>query len=176
MLLRKINAIIGLFTSFLLLDHAIFTSVWMLSKGGVRQRAPVAPWVLAGLMAVHAVICIYFAISAHSKGEKREVKSYPKMNMATFFQRVSGILLIVFTALHVAGASGAMQPPHIAHTFLSPLFFAIALAHTAVSVDKALITLGIGNVRVIKTVGIALKLICVITLIAAIAGFYLYVW
>lgn len=176
MLLRKINAIISLLTTLLLLDHAIFTSVWMLSKGSVEQSAPIAPWILAGLVLVHAFISIYFAVSAHEEGEKRKVKSYLKMNRATIFQRVSGILLIVFSALHIAGASGAMQPPHIVHTILPPLFFAIALAHAAISTDKALITLGIGNANVIKVVRIVVRLICAVTLIAAIVGFYLYVW
>lgn len=176
MLLRKINAIISLLTTLFLLDHAIFTSVWMLSKGSVEQSAPIAPWILAGLVGVHAFISIYFAFSSHEEGENRKVKSYPKMNRVTIFQRVSGILLIIFAALHVAEASGAMQPPHIVHTIFPPLFFAIALAHTAVSTEKAFITLGIGNARVIKAVSIVVKLVCVITLIAAIAGFYLYMW
>lgn len=174
MLLRKINAIISLLTTLFLLDHAIFTSVWMLSKGSVEQNAPVAPWILAGLMAAHAFISIFFAVSSLEEGEKRKVKSYPQMNAATIFQRVSGILLIIFSALHVAGASGAMQLPHIVHTILQPLFFSIALAHTAISTDKAFITLGIGNARVIKVISVVIKLLCVATLIAAVAGFYLY--
>ena len=176
MLLRKINAIISLLTTLFLLDHAIFTSVWMLSQGRVEQSAPIAPWILAGLMAVHAFISIYFAIEAHMEGDKRKVKSYPQMNRVTIFQRISGILLIVFTALHIAGASGAIQPPHIVHTILSPLFFLVALAHTAVSTDKAFITLGIGNARFVKAVSVIIKVICAATLIAAVIGFYLHVW
>jgi hypothetical protein len=176
MLLRKINAIISLLTAFFLLGHAIFTSVWMLSRGSVAQSAPAAPWILAGLMAAHAFISIYFAVSSHMEGETRKVKSYPSMNRVTIFQRVSGILLIVLTALHIAGASGAMQPPHIVHTILSPLFFAISLAHTAVSTDKALITLGIGHAGLVKAVGVIMRIVCAATLIAAVIGFYLYVW
>ena len=52
MLLRKFNAIISLLTTLFLLDHAIFASVRMLSKGKIEQSAPIAPWILAGLMAV----------------------------------------------------------------------------------------------------------------------------
>lgn len=176
MLMRKINAIISLLATIFLLDHAIFISVWMISKGSVEQSAPVAPWILAGLVALHAFIGIYFAVSSHMDGEKRKVKSYPKMNRVTIFQRVSGILLIIFTVLHIAGAAGAMTPPHIVHTIFPPLFFTIALAHTAVSADKAFITLGIGNARFIKVLSIIIKVICTLTLIASIVGFYLYVW
>ena len=176
MLLRKINAIISLLTTLFLLHHAISTSVWMLSKGSVEQSAPLAPWILAGLMAAHAFISVYFAVSAHTEVEKCKVKSYPKLNRATIFQRFSGILLIIFTALHIAGASGAMQPPQIVHTIIPPLFFTIALAHAAISTDKALITLGIGNARFVKAVGIFMRIICAATLVAAVIGFYLYVW
>jgi hypothetical protein len=128
-----------------------------------------------GLMAVHAFISIYFAVDSQDEGEKRKFKSYPKMNHATIFQRVSGLLLIVFTALHVAGASGAMHPPQIVHAVVPPIFFTIALAHAAVSTDKAFITLGIGNAKFVKIVSIAIKLICAVTLIADITGFYLFV-
>ena len=82
----------------------------------------------------------------------------------------------MFAALHVAGTTGALQPPHLVHTILPPIFFAIALAHTAVSVDKAFITLGIGNARFAKAVSIIIKVICAATLIAGVVGFYLYVW
>lgn len=175
MLLRKINAIISLLTTIFLLDHAVFSSVWMLSKGSVEQSAPIVPRMLVCLMAIHAFISIYFAISAHKGCERRKVNSYPKMNSAAIFQRVSGLLLIVFTALHVAGAMGAMQLPGIVHDIVPPVFFTIALAHAAVSTSKAFITLGIGSAKFIKGLNIAMKLICVTTLIADIIGFYLYI-
>ena len=176
MLLRKINAIISLLTTLFLLCHAISASLWMLSKGNVAQSAPFAPWILAGLMAIHAIICIYFAVSAHREGEQRKVKSYPRMNRVTIFQRASGMLLIVFTALHIAGASGVMQPPKIIHMLTPPLFFTIALVHAAVSTDRALISLGIGTAGFIKAVRIIMCVICVATLIAALVGFYVYAW
>ena len=176
MLLRKINAIISLLTTLFLLDHAIFSSVWMLSRGKVEQSAPFAPRILVGLVAAHAFISIYFAVKANMDGTKVNGKNYPKLNRVTIFQRASGIMLIVFTALHVAGVSGAMHTPHIVHTIVPPLFFAVALAHAAVSTDKAFITLGIGNARAIKVISVVIKLICAVTLIASVAGFYLYVW
>ena len=176
MLLRKFNAVLSLLATLLLLDHSIFTSVWMLSRGSIQQSAPFAPRALMGVMVLHAFVSIDLAISAHMEGEKRKCKSYPKMNRATIVQRISGVLLLVFAALHVAGTTGALQPPHLVHTILPPIFFAIALAHTAVSVDKAFITLGIGNARFAKAVSIIIKVICAATLIAGVVGFYLYVW
>ena len=59
------------------------------------------------------------------------------------------------------------------HAILHPLFFAIVLAHVAVSVSKAMITLGIGNAKVIKVVDVVMKVICIATFVAGIIGFYL---
>ena len=81
--------------------------------------------------------------------------------------------MIVFTVLHVLGATGAMQPPQFVHVIVPPIFFALSLAHVAVSASKALITLGIGNAKIVKITDIVIKLICCVTLIADVIGFYI---
>ena len=120
------------------------------------------------------IISILLAILGHKGAEKRECKAYKKINLSTNIQRISGILLIVFTVLQVLGAVGVLQPPQVVHAILPPLFFALALMHVAVSGSKPFITLGIGNAKFIKIVDIAIKILCVLTLIAAVIGFYLY--
>ena len=174
MLMRKINAGLSLLTAFLLLVHAIFNAVWMISRGVIEKSGTFMPWVLFGLMLAHAFISIDLTISAHEGMGKHKCKVYPKLNRATIFQRISGMVLILFTALHVAGAAGFMTPPPVIHAIVPSVFFTVALAHTAVSTSKAFITLGIGNARIVKVVDIAVKVICVATLIAALTGFYLY--
>ena len=78
-------------------------------------------------------------------------------------------------ALHVLGVVGITNPPQLVHAILPPLFFAFSLMHVAVSVSKAFITLGIGNAKAIKAIDIAVKMLCAVTLVADIVGFYLYV-
>ena len=174
MLMRKINAGLSLLTSFFLLDHAIFNAVRMISQGTIEKGATFMSWILFGLMLTHAVISIDLAISAHSETEKRKCKSYPKLNASTIVQRFSGIVLIVFAGLHVAGAAGFMMPPPVVHAIVPAVFFTIALMHLAVSFSKAFITLGIGNAKFVKAVDIVIKVICAATLITALTGFYLY--
>ena len=174
MLMRKINAGVSLLATFLLLNHAILNAVCMISRGTIAIRCAVMSWILFGLMLMHAFISIDLAMSAHAETEKRKSKSYPKLNAPTIVQRISGMTLIVFAGLHVAGAAGFMQPPKLVHAILPPLFFTIALTHVAVSTSKAFITLGIGNAKVIKAVDVAIKVICAATLIATFIGFYLY--
>ena len=173
MLLRKLNSALSLLITLLLMDHAIFMGVYMLSRGGIEQNASKLPRLMFMLMMVHAIISIILAIRGHKGTEKRKYNGYAQMNAPTYFQRVSGILLIVFTVLHVLGASGVMQPPQMVHVIVPPLFFTLSLAHVAVSASKALITLGIGNAKFVKVADVAMKLICCATLIADLIGFYL---
>ena len=174
MILRKINAGISLLATVLLLNHALSLSAWMLSRGSIALSPGIWPWILVGTMILHALIGIELAISAHSDEQAHKGKSYPKMNVQTIVQRISGVLMIVFAALHIAGAAGYMKPPKLVHSIVPPLFFTLVLSHIAVSASKALITLGIGNAKVFKVADIAIKAICGATLIAAITGFYLY--
>ena len=174
MILRKINAGISLLTTVLTLGHAITTSVWMLSGGSISASIGFVPWVVVGLMACHAFISIDLAISGHEGAEKRKCRSYPGKNIPTLIQRASGILLIVFTGLHIAGATHVMQPPPVIHAIVPPLFFVVVLVHVAVSTSKAFITLGIGNVAFVKFIDILVKILCIAVLIADIIGFYLY--
>ena len=174
MILRKINAWLSLFTTFMFMDHAIFHAAWMLSRGSIVKSADNMPWILFAMMMVHAVISIVLAVLGHKGEEKRECKSYSNMNIPTNIQRASGVSLIVLTILHVAGTVGILQPPRIIHAILPPIFFAVALMHAAVSTSKAFITLGIGSARFIKIADIVMKALCALTLIADVAGFYLY--
>ena len=149
-------------------------AVRMLSKGSVENTSAVVPWVLVWLMVAHAIISVAFAFLGHKGAQNGVYRSYANMNVTTNIQRMSGILLLVFTALHVLGTTGLLQPPQVVHAILPPLFFTVALMHTAISTSKAFITLGIGNARFIKAADVVIKALCGAILIADVAGFYLF--
>ena len=176
MILRKTNAILSLITTILLLGHAISIASWMLSRGKIIPfGGHTLPRVLVLFFVAHAIVSIILMISAH-KGEKNnKSKSYPKLNVPTMVQRISGVLLIVFTFLHIAGAKGIITPPQFVHSVVPTLFFILVMAHIVVSCSKAFITLGIGNAKFIKCINIGIRVICAVTVIADIIGFYLHV-
>ena len=173
MLKRKLNAVASLLTTVLLLAHAILLSVYMLSGGRSFRPAGFMGWVLMGVMICHALVSIDLALSAHVEENTRKGKQYPKLNIPTIFQRITGLLMVPAAALHIAGATGAMVPPKMVHAIVPPLFFAMVLSHIAISTSKALITLGIGNAKLIKIVDIVMRVICGATLIAGVIGIYL---
>ena len=173
MLKRKTNAAVSLLTTILLLAHAILLSVYMLSGGRTVKPAEFMGWALMGLMMLHALISIDMAISAHEETGKREGKQYPKLNVSINIQRATGLLMLPGAVLHILGATGVMVPPKAVHAIVPPLFFAIVLLHAALSTGKSLITLGIGNTKVIKVVNIVMAVFCGATLIAGVIGIYL---
>lgn len=174
MFLRKTNAVISLLTTVFLLLHAILKAVLMLSRGRIGVSSFYISCVLAGLMVIHACISMDIVFSGLMGDETCKPKKYPKMNVSTIIQRISGVLLLFFSGLHVAGAIGYIQPPPIVHAIVPLVFFTIAMVHVGISTSKAFITLGIGNAKFIKTIDIVVKVICGVTLVADLIGFYLY--
>lgn len=172
MLLRKINAAISLVTTVLLLVHAIFFSIWMLSGGSIAKSADNIPWILAGLMLVHAILSIVLAILGKKGAVKQKCNTYPKMNIPTFVQRITGIMMIVLLGIHVAGSFNHFQPK-ILHVIAQPLFFSISMAHISISTSKAFISLGLGNAKIVKIIDIVMRIICTMTILASVTGFCL---
>jgi hypothetical protein len=178
MILRKINSVFSLITTVLLLGHAISIASWMLSRGRIIPfGGHTLPKVLIWAFVAHALVSIILMISAivDKKTNGSKGKMYPKMNSKTIVQRISGILLILFTFLHVAGAKGIIVPPPFVHAVIPVVFFLMVMCHIAVSFSKAFITLGIGNAKFIECADIGIKVICAVTVVADIIGFYLHV-
>lgn len=175
MKLRKINAVFSLVTTVLLLAHAITIAFWMLSRGKIIPLGGhTLPKVLIWSTVAHALVSMLLMILAHKDKKKKKGKRYPKLNVPTMVQRISGVLLIIFTWLHIAGAMGVITMPQVVDAIVPPFFFLMVMSHIAVSGSKAFITLGIGNARFIKCADICTKVICAITVISDIIGFYIH--
>lgn len=138
----------------------------------MERTVEIKPVFLLVTMAVHALISIFLTIRCSGGTGKPKGKSYPAMNVPTNIQRLSGGLMIVLLGLHITGVKTHFQPK-IVHAIIQPLFFALSFAHISVSTSKAMITLGIGNTKVIKTVNVVMRIICGATLIAGVVGFYI---
>lgn len=175
MTVRKINAGLSLVTTLLLLDHAGFYSVWMLSGCSIETSSEKLPRMLAGLLVIHAVLSIVLVIRSRKGADRGRYNAYPQMNIATYVQRISGVLMLLLLGVHIAGTLIGCRPK-VLHAAAQPLFFAAALAHAAVSAGKAMVTLGIGNAKAVKLVDGAMKLICAVIFAAGVVGFYLWLF
>ena len=174
-MLKKLNAVLSLLTTLLLVDHALFFSAWMMSGGTITVSSSAMPYVLAGLMVVHAAISVFVLVVGGQDGEGSKGKSYPKENISTIVQRLSGGLIIILLAMHITSAASDFQPKML-HAIIEPLFFAASFAHVALSTGKALTTLGVGNAKVIKAVNIVMKVLCAAALIFGVVSLYIYLF
>lgn len=170
--MRKINAVFGLLTTVLLLFHSIYFSIWMLSRCSIARFGNSLSQILAAVMAVHVIFSVIIMISGRKGAKGKEHKEYYKLNIETYIQRITGVLIIVLTGLHIAGSADYFQPKAL-HAILQPLFFIAALAHASVSAGRALITLGIGNAKAIGIVNAVMKALCCAIFVAGVIGFYI---
>ena len=172
--LREINAPVSLIVLILFLEHAIFNSVWMLSRCSIEMFFNITPLVLTVLAVFHAILSLAMAALAH-KGEekpKQPYKTYTSLNIKTTIQRWSGIAILLLLGVHIAGAANYFHPK-LLHAFIHPAFFAVVLLHVAVSSSKAFITLGIGNTKFVKIFDRLMYVICGLIFIAGFVGLYL---
>lgn len=147
---------------------------WMLSKGKIPRVPTFTSKVLVLVTVIHAIVSIIIMIKTNKGNKKSKGRKYKKLNSGTVWQRITGPLLIIFTWLHIAGTVGIMQPPQIVHAIVPPLFFIFVMIHVSISTSKAFITLGIGNVKFIEKLDKICKVLCAVTVIADIIGFYLF--
>ncbi|MBR4305010.1 MAG: hypothetical protein IKT81_06735 [Clostridia bacterium] len=174
MLKRKISAVLSLVVTLLILGHSIVLGACMLSNGRIPAPPDAISFIMAGFMVVHAILSISILISNRKEGENK-VNNYAKNNVQTIVQRVTGIAMLPLAVPHVLGTLGLIKPSQIVHAILPPVFFAVVMAHVAISFSKAFVTLGIGNAKFFKTADITMKILCAATLIVDIVGFYLFV-
>lgn len=146
MKLKKINAVLSLLTVLAMLLHIGYSDFAYLTfyyNPGLKLLLSVPFMVLACL---HAV-CGMTAVFLQSDGTRLDL--YPKQNAGTIIQRVSAALILPLLFLHIntfnllkASAEGGKWLFFGLLIFAQLLFYADVLAHAAVSLSRAFITLG----------------------------------
>lgn len=173
MLLKRINAVLGLLTILALLGHGgvMTVSLWtgwyhyILCKSLSR--------VTVILLFLHVVMTLGIFFFGHDGA----VMGYPRLNRATRLQRDSAILILVLIHVHTRAyahmATGAVLPGWKAVLFCvtEVLYFGAVLTHVAVSVSKAAVTLGlVSTERGLRAVDCTARVICALAMLAAAGG------
>ena len=146
MVIRKISAALGLFSIVAIMIHIGYTVFAYLTfyYNPTLKVLTAVPFMVAACL--HAV-CGMVAVFLQSDGTRLDL--YPKQNVRTVVQRVTAALIFPLLILHIntysllraSAESGRWL--HFALLMLSqPLFYGTVLAHVAVSLTRALITLG----------------------------------
>ncbi len=147
MKLKKINAILSLFTTLALFVHIGYTSYAYLTfyyNPFLKNLTSIPLMVFVCLHAVLAMGIVFFS------ADGTKLSQYPKQNAGTVLQRVSAILILPLLFLHIntfdllKNCAGDGKWFYFVLLLISqPVFYATVFTHCAVSVSRALITLGL---------------------------------
>lgn len=146
MRLKKIGAALSMLAIPALLLHIGYTVYAYLAfyYNPALKMLTSTPFMV--LTCLHA-ICGMASVFLQSDGTRLDL--YPKQNLRTILQRVSAALIFPLLILHLStydmlrASAESGRWVHFALLMLSqPLFYGTVLAHVAVSVSRALVTLG----------------------------------
>lgn len=147
MILKKINAALGLLSILFLLLHIIYNVYAYLTMyyNPFLQKVFAIPFMV--LVCLHA-ICGMLTVMLKNDGSTLDL--YPQQNLRTILQRVSAALIFPLLILHIntfslmqACAKKDMKAGICLLILAELLFFAVVIIHVAVSLTKGLITLGL---------------------------------
>ncbi len=146
MKLKKINAVLSLLTTLTLLIHLGYTIYAYLAFYYNPDLKLLTAMPFMVLACLHAV-CGMTAVFLQSDGSSLNL--YPKQNLRTVLQRMSAALILPLLILHLntfhllqTCAEGGLWVWFYLLILSQPLFYATVLTHTALSLTRALITLG----------------------------------
>ena len=164
MISKKLNAVLSLIITFLLVDHTIACSIHMI-QNDYSQSLPGPAWLLAVLVAVHALASLYFVFVRH---DSKFIK-YTAQNVRTILQRDSGFLMVIAGIIHAFSASTRENMILFCVSHLFVVLF--SMLHTAVSVPNALVTLGIvTSERKHKIIFLLCAVVCALLFLLGAAG------
>lgn len=146
MKLKKINAGLALLTAATGLIHIIYNVISYLMFIHNEMLTHIIADVFMTLTIIHAVLGM---IAITVMGDGSSIKLYPKQNMNTIIQRITGMIMFPLLFLHANTFDLLMKNAKIGNTVVigllivvQILFFGDVLAHIALSIPRALITLG----------------------------------
>ena len=142
MRLKQINAALSLLTALLLLAHigySVFEYLTFTYAPALTKLFSLPLTVAAGAHAVLS-ICAVFLLD-----DGRGALRYPRQNLATLLQRLTAAAFIPLLILHIKTFDllRAGRTPVALLIAAELLFFADILTHAALSLSRALVTLGL---------------------------------
>ena len=107
---RKINAVISLVCTFLILVHGGYDALCMFMRGKLPNLPKPLAVILLWFVVIHVVLSIVTAILGSKGKTKKDEKMYAKPNKETLLQRVLAILMVLMLPLHIIGMGNHLNP------------------------------------------------------------------
>ena len=167
MKLKKINAALSLLTTLTLFVHIGFTTYAFLTFFYNETLKNIFSYPFMVFTCLHAILgmCIVLFFNDGSK-----LADYPKQNVETIVQRITGFLMLPLLILHLNTFKLLQSCAADGKWFLFGLlifsqvvFYVDVFAHTAVSFSRAFITLGkLSSIETKKKIDIVVYIVCAV--------------
>ena len=157
MVLKKVNAIIALIVSLVMMIHNTM-NMQMVRLGRVEDSPKMIARALIFFFIIHAFVSIFIIIF---KNDGKETK-YTNISSGWLVQRITGIALLPIVIIHGFLNVGdfGLQVIHI--IIIQVVIMLLSYIHIPIAVPNALVTLGfIDNIKTHKVVRLALWVVCV---------------
>ena len=147
MKIKKINAAAALLTAVLLIIHVLYCCYEMLALyyNETLKMITALPFMI--MTCLHAIMGM-LSVFLLSDGTRADL--YPKLNRATIIQRTTAALIFPLLFLHIKTYEILKNLSEQGDSFMiyavmaiQILFYAVVMTHTAVSISRALVTLGV---------------------------------
>ena len=165
MKLKKINAVLSLLSILLLLMHLGYSvfAYFTFYYNPLLTKLFAVPFMVT--VCLHAILGMSMVFLLPD-GTRMDL--YPRQNFRTILQRVSAALIFPLLILHIntfdllkACAANGRRGLMILLFLSEPLFYGTVLTHTAVSLTRAFVTLGLLTSReLMKKLDLIIYLIC----------------
>ncbi len=146
-MIRRINAILGLVVAILLAAHVLSMSLLLVGAIPFARWLKFLAYTFLALFLLHALLSVVVIFFFTEQGAGLQ---YAAMNLTTLLQRATAIVIVLLIHLHFSHYTSIA--PDGSLIFLAPtpaMFLAetgmllMVVLHTAVSVPKACISLGL---------------------------------
>ena len=167
MILKKINAVISLLMTLLVVDHITACSIHLITHQ-TQLSSPTPARLLATLAIVHMGISLWIVFARHDAVAPK----YYQKNQRTYQQRIFGVLILALLPYHVISSMTAAKGDiSLAFLIVHVLFTVVVTGHVATSVPGALVSLGLLSSQKQHKIALLISnIVCVLLLLLAVAG------
>lgn len=133
---KRICSLCGVLCTILFMVHGIYAGILMISHAAPAKILLVLGRGVLTVLAVHALLGFPFVLYRMAAGKKL----YIRENRSTLLQLVSGVLLLVFAAVHTNYLIRRPTVPALIFILIMLAFFGV---HLFLGLPKACVTLGL---------------------------------
>ena len=157
--MKKLGGYLGLILSVILFLHSLIS----LLSFSIQINASIL-FILGIFIIIISSIHIFINLIIFLLAKEYTCIKYKKANLKCYYQRISGLLIILFVIIHILFAKGIFitEVYYIFFAVTSLICYFLCYSHIAVSFTNALVSIGaVSSKRIIQIINLFIYAICI---------------